>query len=51
MHVDTGIGFERICAVLNGTQSNYDTDLFKPLMDSIQHVSYLSSDLKLEFEI
>ena len=34
-HVDTGMGFERVVAVLQGKSSNYDTDLFLPLLDSV----------------
>lgn len=38
-HIDTGMGFERLCAALQGKKSNYDTDLFQPL---IQHLERLT---------
>jgi alanyl-tRNA synthetase len=38
-HVDTGMGFERICAVLQGKKSNYDADIFTPLLDTISEMS------------
>ena len=38
-HIDTGMGFERLCMVLQGKHSNYDTDIFQPL---IQHLASLS---------
>jgi alanyl-tRNA synthetase len=38
-HVDTGMGFERVVAVLQGKTSNYDTDLFLPLLDAVADLS------------
>jgi len=38
-HVDTGMGFERVCAVLQNKQSNYDTDVFQPLIQQIAKLS------------
>jgi alanyl-tRNA synthetase len=38
-HVDTGMGFERLCMVLQGTQSNYDTDVFTPLIEKIENLT------------
>ncbi|MBC7188103.1 MAG: alanine--tRNA ligase [Calditrichaeota bacterium] len=38
-HVDTGAGLERLVAVLQGKRSNYDTDLFMPLIDAIAELT------------
>ena len=38
-HVDTGMGFERICAVLQNKKSNYDTDIFVPILTHISELS------------
>ncbi len=38
-HVDTGMGFERLCVVLQHKQSNYDTDVFMPIIKKIEELS------------
>lgn len=43
-HVDTGMGFERVCAVLQNKRSNYDTDVFSPIINKIVQLSNIAYD-------
>lgn len=45
-HVDTGMGFERICRVLQNKNSNYDTDIFLPIVQKISEIT----SIKYTFE-
>ncbi|MBI3502163.1 MAG: alanine--tRNA ligase [Bacteroidetes bacterium] len=46
-HVDTGMGFERLCMVLQGKKSTYDTDVFQPIIRKIEDLCGLRySELK-----
>ena len=38
-HVDTGMGFERLCMAIQGKQSNYDTDVFQPIIIEIGKIA------------
>ena len=49
-NVDTGMGFERLCMALQGKKSNYDTDVFTPIIDKIGEISghkYSEADEKI----
>ncbi len=45
-HVDTGMGLERLVRVLQGKQSNYDTDLFTPLIAEIKRLTGTQGDMR-----
>ena len=53
-HVDTGMGFERVCAVLQKKNSNYDTDVFSPLIEKISEISkvkYLREENRIPMRV
>jgi alanyl-tRNA synthetase len=53
-HVDTGMGFERLVRVIQGKSSNYDTDVFTPLITKISAISgvtYGATDSKQDIAI
>ncbi len=47
-HVDTGMGFERLCMAMQNVTSNYDTDVFTPLIEKVEEITglkYTSNEL------
>ena len=46
--IDTGAGLERLCAVLQGTHLNYNTDLFTYLIEKASEISGVALDAKNE---
>ncbi|WP_224485525.1 alanine--tRNA ligase [Robertkochia aurantiaca] len=50
-HVDTGMGFERLCMVLQGKQSNYDTDVFTPIIREIETITGVAYGKKEDTDI
>lgn len=48
-HVDTGMGFERLCMAMQGVTSNYDTDVFTPLIAKVSEITgkkYTNNEIK-----
>ena len=48
-HVDTGMGFERLCMAMQGVTSNYDTDVFTPLIEKVSAITglkYTNNEVK-----
>ncbi len=50
-HVDTGMGFERLCMALQKKTSNYDTDVFRPLIGKLEELSGLTYGQSREADV
>ena len=50
-NIDTGMGVERMACILQGTETNYETDLFTPIMHKIEELSQIPYMGQLEFKV
>ena len=50
-HVDTGMGFERLCMVMQNVSSNYDTDVFMPLIKEIETITSTTYGNNTEIDV
>ena len=50
-NIDTGAGLERFACVLQGVDSNYDTDLFTPIIDKISEISGVKYEGQMAFKV
>jgi alanyl-tRNA synthetase len=50
-HVDTGMGFERLCMVVQGKKSNYETDIFQSIIDQISEITGKKYGVKENWDV
>ncbi len=50
-HIDTGMGFERLCMVMQGKKSNYDTDVFQPLIQKLASLAGVTYGVNPQHDI
>ncbi len=50
-NIDTGCGLERLCCVMQGVDTNYDTDLFMPIIKEIENISGVKYEGQMAFKV
>lgn len=50
-NIDTGCGLERLCCVMQGVDTNYDTDLFMPIINKIEEISNVKYEGQMAFKV
>ncbi len=50
-NIDTGCGLERLCCVMQEVDSNYDTDLFKPIIEKTEEISGVKYEGQMAFKV
>ena len=50
-NIDTGCGLERLCCVMQGVDSNYDTDLFRPIITKTEEISGVKYEGQMAFKV
>ncbi len=50
-NIDTGSGLERLCCVMQGTDTNYETDLFLPLINKVEEISGVKYTGQMAFKV
>lgn len=50
-NIDTGMGVERMACIMQGTETNYETDLFMPIMKGIEEIAHIPYTGQLEFKV